>query len=113
MTLASSGSALHGPPVKEEPGLDMSAWSHQSPGYQVFFLMMMMMRRRIVIVRLSFLILSFSDCQIVIFQGFYRKLPTSPGSPYPSFSLDANEALKVITLNMEIKFTPNVTIYPQ
>ena len=24
-----------GPPVKEEPGLDMSGWSHQPPGYQV------------------------------------------------------------------------------
>jgi len=53
------GSSVHGP-VKEEPGLDMTAWSHQTPGYQ----------------------------------GFYRKLPTSPGSTYPSFSLDANEALK-------------------
>ena len=32
---------------------------------------------------------------MIMFQGFYRKLPTSPGSPYRSFSLDANEALKV------------------
>ena len=39
-------------------------------------------------------------------QGFYRKLPTSPGSPYPSFSLDANEALKVIqSVNQSIKLT--------
>ena len=33
-----------------------------------------------------------------LFQGFYRKLPTSPVSTYPSFSLDANEALKVTGL---------------
>ena len=29
-----TGSSVHGP-VKEEPGLDMTAWSHQNPGYQV------------------------------------------------------------------------------
>ena len=29
-----TGSSVHGP-VKEEPGLDMTAWSHQTPGYQV------------------------------------------------------------------------------
>ena len=44
------------------------------------------------------------------FQGFYRKLPTSPGSPYPSFSLDANEALKV-TIRMIIKIMMMMIIF--
>ena len=65
-------------PVKEEPGLDMSGWSH--PGYQV--------STRPVESKPYKLRVQGGPA------GYYRKLPP-PGPGFQPFSLDANEALKV------------------
>jgi len=51
--------------VKEEPGLDMSQWSHPGSG------------------------------PAPSYQGFYRKAPPPSPSTFAAFSIDANEALKV------------------